>query len=668
MHGRSKSPQLTLVTVLLLVIAVGCAKPTTRAINTSPDGALAIEVALRSDGGEQAIPQFRVTSSGTDVVEWSRLGANLADGSILGGPSKITAITQRNLHEEYTQHPGKRSRVISNAEETTVRFREVATPRREWEVILRAYDDGVAFRYRFLPAGNLSELALSEERTEFTLPSQSLVHALTLRGFDSAYEDHYEVVPAEELQSTWFIGLPLLYQLPDGQWAAITEADLTEYAGMYVVPSESNVRLLSTRLAPLPQEPGVAVRASLPHVSPWRTIMIGDSAGRLVESDIVLNLSRPNAITDTSWIKPGKTTFPWWNGYPDEGLGFEPGLNFATMKHYIDFCAENGIPYHSLDGVRGLAWYGGRTRPYGGDDITTARPEMELERLIAYANERGVRLRLWMHWEGAEAQMEEAFPLYRQWGIEGIMLDFMNRDDQEMHRFLERAIKLAAENHLTVTLHGSAKPTGLERMYPNLLNYEGVYNLEYNKFVAAGCSPDHQVMVPFTRMLAGPLDFHQGSFRAVPREQFVHRGIEPLVIGTPARNLAMYVVYQNHLPMMCDYPSAYHEHPALQALVQIPDTWDDTRVVSGSVGHHIAIARRSGSEWHLGAMSGEAAHTFGVPLDFLGDGQYHATLWMDDSTSEIGLKQEERIVMAGDELTLPCEPGGAAYGRFVRVE
>ena len=232
--------------------------------------------------------------------------------------------------------------------------------------------------------------------------------------------------------------------------------------------------------------------------------------------------------------------------------------------------------------------------------------------------------------------MVEAFPLYKKWGVEGVMLDFLDRDDQAMNRFLRRAVKLAAENHLTVTVHGCAPPTGLERTYPNLLTHEAVLNLEYDKWDKIGCPPGHQVLVAFTRMLAGPLDFHQGSFRAVAPEAFAPRDRAPLVMGTPARTLASYVVYQNHLPMVADSPSAYAGQPGLPVLAAIPTAWDDTRVVAASVGEFVAVARRSHGAWHLGAMTDRAARTLKIPLNFLGPGQFTAELWVDDAAGRHG--------------------------------
>jgi alpha-glucosidase len=273
-----------------------------------------------------------------------------------------------------------------------------------------------------------------------------------------------------------------------------------------------------------------------------------------------------------------------------------------------------------------------------------------------------------MHWGAAEKFMEKAFPLYRKWGIEGVMLDFMDRDDQEMNRFVRDAVRLAAENQLTVTLHGCSKPTGLERTYPNLLTYEGVLNLEYNKWDTLGCPPEHEVTVPFTRMLAGPLDFHQGSFRTVTPALFKPRMKAPFIMGSPSRTLASYVVYQNHLSMVADAASSYSGHPGLRVLVQIPTTWDDTRVVAESVGEFAAVARRQGAVWHLGAMTDRKARALKIPLTFLGPGNFTVEMWVDDAGEEFGFSRQKAMVRSVDSLTVDLAASGGAYVKLTRTK
>ena len=533
--------------------------------------------------------------------------------------------------------------------------------------MVRVYDDGVALQYRFPKQPGWSDLELADELTEFAFPADAIATTLPLAGFTTSHENRYEQRTVDEIPPDWLLGLPLLVELPGVGWAGVLEANLTDYAGLYLARGTSPPGGLVGRLSPRPDDARIAVRATLPHESPWRLILIGEEARQLLESDTVLKLNAPSVIEDSSWIKPGKTTFPWWNDFFEAGVPFKMGLNTETAKYYIDFCAEYGIPYHTLDGVDGLAWYGGSIVPYEGADITKGVDGLDLQAVIAYAHQKGVRLRLWMHWKAAQRHMARAFPLYRAWGIEGVMIDFMDRDDQEMVVFQRELLQLAADNRLTVTFHGVAAPTGLERTFPNLLNSEAVLNLEHDKWDEDGVTPEHDVTVPVTRMLAGPLDYHQGSLRGVPLEQFKARNAEPLVIGTPVRMLASYVVLQNHLPMMADYPSAYRRHPLTRVMSAVPATWDDTQALSARVGEEVVIARRSGNDWWIGAMTDRNAREVRVPLKFLPPGLFQAEIYQDDPDAEHGFKRETRKVIPPDEISLRLATAGGALVRLTLV-
>jgi alpha-glucosidase len=634
----------------------------------SPDGRVRIEVVVHS-----GIPNYRVTFNGRDVILDSPLRVDLADGTTLGANCTIDGELSTDIREEYRQFPGKRSHIVNRCSETAISFsehsRDAAKPAHRWQLIVRAYDDGVAFRYRFPKHEGWPELTIAGERTEFAFPAGSIGWELPVNSFTTSYETRYEHKPIADVPGDSLLGLPLLVELPGTGWAVVTEANLTDYAGMYLahsvddgassVTKHKNRRpILVSRLSPLPKEPKVAVRTSLPHDSPWRVILINEQAGKLIESDVLLNLNEPPAIGDISWIKTGKTTFPWWNGYYEERVPFQPGLNTATMKHYIDFCAEAGIPYHSLDGKGDTAWYSGPIVPYRGADITKAVDGLDLPEVLRYAKSKGVGIRLWMHWEAAKAHMARAFPLYRQWGIQGVMIDFMDRDDQEMVNFQRDLIKLAANNHLTVTLHGVHKPTGLERTFPNLLTTEGVMNLEYDKWDKLGITPEHELAVVFIRMLAGPLDFHQGSLRTVTLADFKPRNEAPLIIGTPCRTLASYVVLQNHLSMVADYPTAYRGHPALSAIAAIPTTWDDTRFLAGEPAQFIVVARKSGDDWWIGAMSDRHSRDIRIPLGLLAPRGGRAEIWRDDETAEHKLAHEKKSVTANKALNVHLAPAG----------
>jgi alpha-glucosidase len=631
-----------------------------RAAATSPNGQLRIELSIPGNGPDGGVPTSQVSFRNRPVILPSQLGVLTTDGRGFGEGSVIKGVRTRAVDETYIQRPGKRSRVVNRCEEVVVSLRERAAPLRRWEVVLRAYDDGAALRYRLLGREGEKAVAISGERTQFRLPEGTSAYVLPLNGYTTSHEARYRHTPVAEIPERRLLGLPLLAELPGTGWLAVAEANLTDHAGMYLAREPGRGGVLTTRLAPRPGEPEVAVQASLPHESPWRVIMVADKLERLVESDLVLNLNAPCALADTSWIRPGKTTFPWWNGFHEEKgkVPFEMGLNTATAKYYIDFCAEAGIPYHSLDGKGNTAWYGGPIVPYEGADITRGIDGLDLGEVLRYAATKGVRIRLWMHWKAAEAHMARAFPLYREWGVEGVMLDFMDRDDQEMVNFLRRAIETAAANRLTVTLHGVSAPTGLERTYPNLLTHEGVLNLEYDKWDRLGVTPEHELTVPFTRMLAGPLDFHQGSLRGVPAAEFRARNEAPLVIGTPCRMLASYVVLQDHLAMVADYPSAYRGHPLLPVLAAIPSAWDDTRCLAGTPGELIVVARRLGAEWWVGAMGGREPRQVEVPLGFLGPGRFRAEVFRDDRAAPGRFARRTEDVTTADVLRAELAPAG----------
>ncbi len=648
----------TLMVILLLGTAANAERV---AVATSPNGNIGLEFLLLP-GSPVPIPGYRITWAGTEVIGPSRLGIELDGESGLGTSTQVEGTDTRTIDERFEQSIGKQRHIVSRATETVVRLRETAEPRRRWEVVLHAADDGVAVRYRFPAIQANDSLAIRQELTEFRLPETARTTALPVQNYTSSFEAFYQTQLVHEQAVDGLFTLPLLAECGGGVFAAITEAHVHEYAGAYLTPRGGGT--LQTRLSPRPQEPAIAVRSKLPHASPWRVVLLGDRMGQLIESNLLLSLNEPCAIKDTSWIHSGKTTFPWWNGYYEKDVPFKPGLNTATVNHYIDFCAEAGIPYHSLDGLGDEAWYGGPINPWKGDDPTTAVAGLDLPAVLAHAKERGVRLRLWMNWKAAEAHMERSFPLYHEWGIEGVMLDFMDRDDQEMNRFLRRAIQLAAENQLTVSLHGVSKPTGLERTYPNLLTSEGVLNLEYNKWDKNGLPAEHEVTVAMTRMLAGPLDFHQGSFRTVRPGEFQTHFAAPLVIGSPARTLASYVVYQNHLSMVADYPSAYRGHPALPILAAIPTTWDETRVLDAKLSEFIVIARRSGETWYIGAMTDVHARSLHLPLNFLAAGRYRAEQFVDDETASTRFLIREDSVTSTSHLKLALS---AAGGGLVRL-
>jgi alpha-glucosidase len=340
------------------------------------------------------------------------------------------------------------------------------------------------------------------------------------------------------------------------------------------------------------------------------------------------------------------------------------------MRHYLDFCARNDITFHAIiSAPDDLPWYQQSQRGFGpglDTDITKPRAGLPMERIADYARSKGVGLRLWVHWKPLSEHLEEAFTQYEKWGLQGLMVDFLDRDDQEMVLFAERVLQSAARHHLHIHFHGVWKPTGLERTYPNLFNHEGVLNLEYLKW-SDQCGPEHNLTVPFTRMLAGPMDYTPGGFNNVTREAFVPRFTQPVVMGTRAHQLALYVVYESPFMMVSDYPGAYEGQKELDFIRVVPVTWDETRVVAARVPDYIAVARRKGNEWYLGAITGWRPVDLNIPMSFLGGGQFTAEVYADAADAADNPKNTARTeekVVAGSTLKLKLVSGGGAAVRI----
>jgi alpha-glucosidase len=433
---------------------------------------------------------------------------------------------------------------------------------------------------------------------------------------------------------------------------------------MYLRGTPEGGNSLVCSISPHPDSSGVAVTSAAPRTTPWRVMMIADNPCRLIESNIILCLSRPCAIEDPSWIKPGKTAWDWWSGQVVKGAGFTGKMDDRTMKHYIDFASDAGLEYMLVD----AGWYFCEDTSdwYSKGDITKSIKEIDVPGLVEYGKSKNVGIILWINWQTADKQMDEAFPLFEKWGVKGVKIDFMNRDDQYMVNFYERTLKKAAENHLTVDFHGAYKPTGLRRTYPNLLTREGVMGLEYSKW-SKRITPEHDCTIPFTRMLAGPLDYTPGGFSNASQEKFVPQMTEPMTQGTRCHQLALYVVFESPLQMLPDYPENYKRGIGLDFLKAVPATWDETKVLDGQVGGYVCIARRSGEEWYIGTITDWNTREISIPLAFLDKGDFIAEIYSDGgdagkNAESVDLKKY--LVTSSFTLKIKLAAGG---GNAVRI-
>lgn len=457
-----------LATACAVLFPLVCHDVSLAATAQSPNGRLTAKISLDAESR----PIYEVSFENKPLVLPSQLRLNFSDGSSLGENCKVEKSETRELKEEFHQFPGKRSQVSSHCQELIVSLQENGKHERKWQLVVRAFDDGVAIRYHISAQDGWREVKLASEATQFTFPSEAKATYLPLPAFVTSHENDYQTSVVAEIPTNQLFGIPLLVEVPDVGAAAIAEANLTNYAGMFLKKVSGQAALITT-LSPRVDQSDIAVLAKLPLETPWRVIFFATHPYKLIESDLPLKLNAPSALADASWINVGKTTFPWWNGFYEEDIPFESNLNTDFAKYYIDFCAEYGIPFHSLDGENHLAWYGGPIG-YQGDDPTIATAGLDLQEVLAYAKQKGVKIRVWMHWLAARDHMHKAFPLYHELGIDGVMIDFMDRNDQQMVEFQRELLQLAADNRLTVDFHGVAAPTGLERTFPNLLNSEAV--------------------------------------------------------------------------------------------------------------------------------------------------------------------------------------------------
>ena len=628
----------------------------------SPDKSLTIAFRLNFRGA----PEWQVLRKGSVMLAWSPVGLTFREGIALTSHFTVLDSEIREHDEAYTLVIGKTKTARDHYRELQVHLRESLPPRRQLDLLLRAYDDGAAFRFVLPEQEALRAFEIVKENTEFHFPVDMKAWAFQINTFRSSFEGRYLPTTLAAIPDTGLVYLPLTMQRKDGVTLSITEADLTDYAGMYLrgLPG----RALQVVLAPLPGASGVAVRGRTPFSSPWRVLMVGDVPGRLIESTIILNLNAPCALNDVSWIKPGKAMFPWWPAFFCDRPGVPSAFGFENQKFYIDFAAENKFSYLELE----PPWYG----PEGDCiehpekyDITKPVPDLHLPELIEHGKNAGVRLFIWAHWQNVDWQADTAFPLYRSWGAAGVKIDFMNRDDQEMVRWYQMILKKAAAHRLMVLFHGAYKPTGTQRTYPNLVTLEGVLGNEQNK-VIDWVTPQHTVTLPFTRMLAGPMDFTPGGFRNVTAGEFTPNMLRPRVMGTRCHQLAMFVVYESPLAMVCDDPAAYRGQPGLAFLQQVPTSWDETHVINGKIGQYITIARRSGTDWYLGAMTDRTPRKIRIPLAFLGRGQYEADIYQDGPDADrrpVEVTIHRTNVAADSTLSVRLAEGGGLAVWFRKV-
>lgn len=631
---------------LLMLTTPAMARETTLA---SPDGQ--VLVSLSDSGGTF---RYAVRYGGEEVIKPSTIGVELSVGGRIAGGLKIDGITPAEGDSSWTPVAAKTATVRDHYRSATVDLRVPDGKRLRME--FRAYDDGVAFRYVIPEQPELAAVDILSESTRFEFGGDYDCLGFNVGKFQSSHEGEFDPVRPSALRLHNLYDRPFVCRTSAGHGLAITEADLNHWGAMYLKGSHGGAE---SALSPRLDDPLVAVKTRIGSdiVSPWRVVMLARTPGKLAESMLVQTLNPPTAIADTSWIKPGKIAWDWWSGYAVRDVA-DAGVNMPTLRRYIDFAAASGFPYLMID----EGWYagaggGGTVRP--GVDVTRTAAGIDMPALVDYADRKGVGLFLWLNWRALDAQMDEALDQYAAWGIKGVKIDFMDRDDQAMVDWFHRILRETARRKLMVDLHGAYPPTGLTRTFPNLVTQEGVMGAEYNKF-SSRISADHNVRLAYTRNLLGTTDYTPGGFGNVAPKDFQQRWVLPVVPFTRAHSLAMYVVYDSALAFVSDTPDRYADSPdGFDLLKAVPTSWDETRFIAGTFGETIAIARRHGTDWWIGAMTGNKAARLTVPLDFLGPGQWQADI-REDGATPTSLSVRTTHVGARAAISLKLAASGGA--------
>lgn len=639
---------------------------------TSPDGHISATVMVGED------IRYSVSRNEQTLIAPSTISMNLSDGTVFGQNDKVRKTVRTSFDETFSTVAYKKAEVRDNYNQILLNFKE-------FSLIFRAYDDGVAYRFvsnldkkkTYEVISEQAEFNFGEDRQAFIPYVNS--GAKTIEGqYFNSFENTYTVQNLSQWRKDRLAFLPLVVAADEGVKILITEADLTNYPGMHVIGTEGSNSLKGT-FAPYPkvieqgghnrlqgmvmERENFIAKASGDEVFPWRVIMVSTSDSQLAVNDMVWKLSpKQDAGTDYGWVKPGKVAWDWWNDWNLYGVDFKAGINNETYKYYIDFASAHGIAYVILD----EGWAVNLQA-----DLFQVIPEIDIQELVDYGKERGVGIILWAGYWAFNRDMEKVCRHYSEMGVKGFKVDFMDRDDQLMVNFHARAAETAARYDLMLDFHGTYKPTGLSRRWPNVVNYEGVHGLEQMKWRPKECDQvTYDVTVPFIRMAAGPMDYTQGAMRNASKSNYRPVYNEPMSQGTRCRQLAEYVVFDSPLNMLCDSPSNYiAEAECTEFIAACPETWDESLGVNGEIGKYITIARRSGDAWYVGALTNWDERDITLDLSFLGEGEWSLDIFQDGPNAEKAARDyvhTTATVPADRKITAHLAPGGGWAAKITR--
>lgn len=545
----------------------------------------------------------------------------------------------------------------------------------EYSVLFRVYNNGAA--YRFCTSFNFSPLIVNNEVVE-----QNWIDGCKVywpREKNKEYITHCEAI-FDELNLTSLTKemkgyLPIYLSTPNGTKIVIMESDLFDYPNLFLAGNHNNtlegefphvvlksqLKQNSDRDEILLETASYIVNSKGTRTFPWRLLMINEDDSAVLENNLPYQLSTSVISQDTDWIKPGKISWDWWSTLNVYGVDFKVGVNTDTYKYFIDFASKYGIEYILLDEGWSLNTW----------NIKESIPQLDLSELVQYGKDRNVGLVLWTLWNPLDKDLDGILTLYEKWGIKGIKVDFMQRSDQYMVNFYERVAKLAMKHKLLVDFHGSFKPSGLQKKYPNVMTFEGVLGLEHNKD-SRDINPVHDLILPFTRMAAGPMDYTPGAVGNATQNDFNVNFLHPVSLGTRAHQAALYVVYESPLQMLADSPSSYYQAPEFISFIsRIPTTWDDTKALLAKIGERLVIARRNGRNWYIGGLTNWDECSVNVKLDFLDPIKYKMEVFKDGLNSDIyasDFATEEKTVTKQDVINIKMAKGGGWSAILTPIE
>ncbi len=648
---------------LLLVICCSYLLPQARTNSIISVKSPNEKIELRIDLRGQIL--YSIYFDSREVISPSPISMTINDNVVLGKRPVLENLNRTSVDEKiFPAVREKRAVVADRYEQVNLKFRG------NFGLIFRVYDDGVAYRFY---TGYRVPIKVRAEEATFTFPENYHVYFPFITSFHTSFESTYSYLPLKDIGPDRFGYAPVVVELNDGFKVAVTDVAVDDYPGMFLTgnkeglarltgkfagyPAEEKLRQGSDRELEVVQEANYLAETRGNRQYPWRLVVLAENDAQLVSSDIVYRLSPPTELKDTTWIKPGKVAWDWWNALNIFGVDFISGVNTETYKYYVDFASKYGLEYIILDE--------GWSDPA---DLFKINPELNLEEVVRYAESKKVGVILWCVWYTLDRQMDQALDYFQRIGVKGIKVDFMDRDDQKMVNFYRRCAAAAAKRHLLVDFHGAHKPVGLRRAFPNILNKEGVLGLETSKW-AATVTPEHDLLIPFIRMIAGPMDFTPGAMRNAQEKQFRPIYDLPMSQGTRCHQLAMYIIYESPLQMLCDSPSTYLREPEImEFLSAVPTVWDETRVLEAKIGDYLVVARQHGDDWYVGAMTDWSPRTMEIKVDFLESGKkWIAEVWQDGVNADRYAADYKKLkfeVNPIDSLKINLAPGGGLAIRF----